>query len=399
MRLRFPDDRRPREQEERSRLLQRMDAWWKACATSASSFDDHFQGRGKFDLEGFMAQHLGAVDERLMWEFGPPVRGGKHRLVITPENERQLRPLLEALLSRAPSIPGWELYPRRLAEPLELAELTVKGRTGGTLQGWRVCIATNDAGGVDLTYWNPSCAGPEDEAANSIAFVATESLLGEETLDKFVDLIEVAASPVDGAEDVELGLAQGRVQAALEKQRARLDDRPLLETAEGRKWSLVKLTPADLPDYEHQFDLLVAKTALLPMWQRAHSNLPFFSERFSRHGETFCFIKIDGSQRLDAAGFADKAEIEAALEKALERERLGTVIGGGTGRRYSYVDLALLDVRRSIPILQKTLRAGKVPRRSWLQFFDSELAEEWVGIWDDSPTPPGFEEAPAEPRH
>ena len=31
------------------------------------------------------------------------------------------------------------------------------------------------------------------------------------------------------------------------------------------------------------------------MWMAAHSDAPFYSERFSAHGETFCYVKIDGT--------------------------------------------------------------------------------------------------------
>jgi len=120
----------------------------------------------------------------------------------------------------------------------------------------------------------------------------------------------------------------------------------------------------------------------------AHSNSAFNSARFSQCGETFCFIKVDGSKGLTPEGFADKAEIEDSLDQALRRENLGAVVGGGTGRRYSYVDLALVDVPRAIPVVRTALQSGKMPKRTWLQFFDSELAREWVGISADSPERP-----------
>jgi hypothetical protein len=27
----------------------------------------------------------------------------------------------------------------------------------------------------------------------------------------------------------------------------------------------------------------------------------------------------------------------------------------------------------------------------WIQFFDSDLQGEWIGIWDDTPPPPGLQ--------
>ena len=72
----------------------------------------------------------------------------------------------------------------------------------------------------------------------------------------------------------------------------------------------------------------------------------------------------------------------------LRPDQLGCTIGGGTGLRYSYIDLALTDVPRSAEIIRRVLQEGNIPKRSWLQFFDCEWRQEWIGIWDDSPPPP-----------
>jgi hypothetical protein len=103
-------------------------------------------------------------------------------------------------------------------------------------------------------------------------------------------------------------------------------------------------------------------------------------------------VKLDGRGGLDEEHFADKSEIEDALDAALVPAGLGCHVGGGTGRWYSYVDLALTDVDRGCEIVKAVLRAGNVPRRSWILFFDDEWAHEWIGIYDDSPAPPmGFD--------
>jgi hypothetical protein len=72
----------------------------------------------------------------------------------------------------------------------------------------------------------------------------------------------------------------------------------------------------------------------------------------------------------------------------LTKTQLGALVGGGTGLRYSYIDLALLDVEAAILLMREALRGGRLPKRSWFLFYDSVLAAEWVGVWDDSPLPP-----------
>jgi hypothetical protein len=88
----------------------------------------------------------------------------------------------------------------------------------------------------------------------------------------------------------------------------------------------------------------------------------FHSERFSKCGETFCYVKLDGKDGLDEEKFPDKAAIEDALDEVLRPRRLGCHIGGGTGLRYSYIDLALTDVQQGLDAVRRRLREGNVPK-------------------------------------
>lgn len=338
-----------------------------------------------FDLVAFMHEHLGAVDPRLMWEFGPAVAGGRHRLVLTPETDRHLRPLTDAILAAAPSGTGFEFYSGRLAEPMDHAMATVQGRTGLSVEGWGLAVRATEALGLEFQVV-PRREQLTSDRINEAAWVAVESLLGEAFLDPYCDDVTVSS---EEAAAVPFASAAPEAHALLAGVRERgLPNAPLFEFGDSLKWTLFKLSPAKAEEYPSQLDLFVARTVHVPMWRRAHSGI-FFSKRFSRFNETFCYLKLDGK---DAAleGFADKAAIEDALAAAFAGTGLGAVIGGGTGFRYSYIDLALIDVEKSIPLLRETLQRGRVAKRSWLLFYDDELAAEWVGIWPDSPEPPGL---------
>lgn len=69
-------------------------------------------------------------------------------------------------------------------------------------------------------------------------------------------------------------------------------------------------------------------------------------------------------------------EFSARIETCLPRQR-----------GYD-VDLALVNVMKSIEAVRRCLRAGKVPKRSWVQFFDSDWGAEWVGVYKNTPAPP-----------
>jgi hypothetical protein len=390
MRWLFHDPSNRTEAAARKRTLAGIDRWWEQFAAKAPALNDLFKGKKKWDLPGWMNDTLQAISPQLMWEYGPAVRGPGYRLVITPESHKELRPLTTAILERAPKIAGWEFYPYRLAEDLDMARDTVEARTGGTLNEVTAEARIGEGNRIDLMFRSPVTEDEDDEEARGVAFVAAESLLGEQALDRWVGAIEVGATQKRARKTgtVALDRLKDTFDALVESIRDRLSPRPLREVAADAKWSLLKLEPEQADDYPEQLDLFVSVTLDVDLWKAMHAHMPFASERFSRCGETFAYVKIDGSEGLGGSKFADRGEIEDALTEALAPDKLGMHIGGGTGVRYSYVDLALTDLARGVEVVRRTLQAGKVPNRTWVLFFDADLCGEWVGVYPESPEPP-----------
>jgi hypothetical protein len=369
--------------------MTRIDDWWSTFAKNKERIAALFERESNWNLPDWMAAHLGPIHPKLMWEYGPAVKCSGHRLVITPESARHLRPLTSTIIERAPQVSGWEFYGYRLAEELDWARGSVEGRTGATLDDVRVQAVCGKHHRIDLCYYFPALVGENDGQALDAAFVATESLLGEECLDKWIGAIEVdSLRSGSRKKTVELGELRANVDALIGSVCDQLPDRPYYEWAESTEWTLWRLTPEKATDYPEQLDLFVGTSCNRALWEAAHSGTPFCSQRFSRSQEIFCYVKLDGSEGLDQEKFADKSEIEDALDVVLKPARLGCQIGGGTGLRYSYIDLALTDVERGTKTLRDRLRQGNVPKRSWILFYDADLAGEWVGIYEDSPPPP-----------
>jgi len=381
-----PDDRV--EAAARNKILARIDRWWDEFKSRSRDLSDQFRGKKKWDLPGWMHQTLQRIDSNLCWEFGPAVLTEGHRLVITPESRKNLRPLIRTILDRAPDLPGWEFYPYRLAEEVEQAACAVQGRTGGSLEGVTAELQIGEENRIDLMFRVPGASGEDDQQALNVAFVATESLLGEQALDKWAGVIE-AAPPVRGGKSRAIPLARLKetFDALVESIRDRLPDRPFMDQGEG-EWTLLELKPEEANDYARRADLLIAGTRDLELFKAAHGTAPFYSERFSRCKETFAYIKIDGSEGLEGSKFADRKEIEKAIDEALARDHLGVHVGVGTGLMYSYIDLALIDLRRGVQTARRTLQKGRVPKRAWILFFDADLADEWVGVYPETPPPP-----------
>jgi hypothetical protein len=344
----------------------------------------------KWDLPAWMERHLQAIHPHLMWEYGQALTGKGHRLVITPEQARHLRPMTDTILARAPKLKGWQFLGYRPPENLENAQLTVEARTGGDLSDVAFQARQGECNLIDLTFFFPHLEDDADEQAGHSAFVAAETLLGEERLDQWIGLIDVAPLPENRKNRGLLPLDKlfERVDVLVNQTRDQLPATPFLDRVDSAEWTLFKLEPEESEDYSGRADLFVSRCANETLWRAARSQPGFVSERFSKCGETFCYLKLDGSQGLDAERFRDKSEIEDALDELLRPPRLGCHIGGGTGLRYSYIDLAVTDLEKAIPAIRQRLRAGNVPKRSWILFFNGTLAGEWIGIYDDTPPPP-----------
>ena len=152
--------------------MEDINHWWIAFTAILPELEATFEGGGSFDIASFMHTHLHNIDTRLMWEFGPAAGGTGHRLVITPETERHLRPLVDEILRRAPSHPGWEFYSHRPAEGFEFAVVKVKQRTGADISLFAVRATRGALNAIDLTWILPEGRAPTAELEQA-AFLAT----------------------------------------------------------------------------------------------------------------------------------------------------------------------------------------------------------------------------------
>ena len=108
MRWLFFDASDPEAVAEHRATVGRIDAFWTAFKATHGEISASFAPDSTWDLPQWMSDNLQAISPDLMWEYGPALRCDGHRLVITPESDKRLRPMTEAILARAPELPGWE---------------------------------------------------------------------------------------------------------------------------------------------------------------------------------------------------------------------------------------------------------------------------------------------------
>ena len=115
---------------------------------------------------------------------------------------------MRTILERAPDLDGSEFYAYRLAEDLESTQLTVEGRTGRIIVDSRVRASLGEFHRIDIEFASPTIIDREDPSAPSAAFIATETLLGEQILNDWLGAIEITPMPHPGGP--EAGSGRGR---------------------------------------------------------------------------------------------------------------------------------------------------------------------------------------------
>lgn len=398
MRWILADPKNAEEQQWKQHVTVATERWWRAFQANATSIAACFSKPNSFDIVQFMDDNLHAIDHRLCWEYGPARRShnaqaGGHRLVITPEAEHWLRPMLNFVLSRAPPIPGWEFYSHRLPESVEHAKPTIQGRCGLELRQAGIEARVGRFRKIDLLYTFPQETWSEDKARN-VAFVLTETLLGEETLDGWIGTIDVADSREPGHRWLPLDRAGATVSAVAQSLLEQLPAEPAWKVdKEKAEWSGYKMEPdGDADDFPLREDIIAGSTCRVEMISAVMNGRLFDSRCHSRCQENFCYLKIDANDVASSDRVEHRSLLEDPLDAALHRAGLGGTIGGASGIRYSYVDLSLSNVLQALPIIRDVLSRQLAPTRTWLLFFDSQFAEEWFGVYPQTPPPPRMPE-------
>lgn len=394
MRWRFLDRTSPSEAKFLQETTAAIDKFWAAFKGSQVDIMSVLSGKPGFDLPAWMRKHVKPIDRRIMWEFGPG-KNSKHRLVITPEADRELRPLVATLLERAPNLEHWEFYEYRLAESLSVALESVRARIGTDMTDAEVSVSAGAFNCLDVTY-----RVKDSSARVDAAFVLTESLIGEQYLDQWIGEINVRpwrASLLSrlmgsrGKDEGESRPAEELPQllaSHIEACRLSLPSVPWYQAdMENVDWAMLEAKPQEAEDYIGRDDTAIIMSAYPDMLQAVIGDPAFCSDRYSRCGEHFAYLKIESGREFNER-LQERKMFQDPLESALAATGTGAVIGGAIGLRYLYIDLALTDLESGVQNIRKILGPTPLPDRAWLQFCDAKLSAEWVGLTPGAPKPP-----------
>lgn len=418
MRWLFLEPERRSDVARRERFVRLIDRWWRTFADESQSLTASLDSPEAQLFAERLQERLAQIDSRLCWEIGPGAAGKPHRLVITPETDMELRPLTQTLLERAPELPGWEFYSHRLAESAEMLPHTLEHRVGRVPRDLRAYVEIAGPRKLSVRFVSADFSETDDEEPTetdcAAAFVAAETLLGEEFVDQWIAFVGVEAADPTERSAYELlfgrplpqeGLAPEDLRqacwSAAQELRDKSPEEPFLHRSAALAWTIVELPTDDMTASEalcdedaepiEAIDLLAARTLDEELWNAFEEPL-FFSASWSRAGETFCRLKLSPSapsRKLELDRLA--RELDAGLKAA----SLGCVIAVGTGERFGYLDVALLNLPAAVEAIQawgrRAVAGACIGQNSWLLFHDAYLSGEWIGLAEETPAPPGME--------
>ncbi|HVU02600.1 MAG TPA: hypothetical protein VHE30_12650 [Polyangiaceae bacterium] len=298
---------------------------------------------------------------------------------------------------RSDSEPAATLPPRPLSEVLT----EIRGETGLDLAPARLRVGFARGHLLEVVVRHPEFGSADDERALDAANLLVRGLLGDSAFDVWIGAVDVAPAPRGGSLRVlpsgatppaETSITPAEllpaVEAAVRSVDAALPAVPYPLALEAPPWTLLEAVPEPADDYAAQDDVALFSTALPEGIKSFLEGSPFSSRRFSRHGETFVYLKSDAGADAPEARHGRRVALEEALDGALRPSGLGCVVGAGLGIRYVYVALALVRFEEALRVASARLRELDVPRRSWFLFYDEARKEAFVPVWSDGPPPP-----------
>lgn len=317
-------------------------------------------------------------------------------------------PLAELCLSLSPSDAPYVLALGRAAVPLSRALEEVRASHDVSLERSTLRAGFGRGHLLELTLGVPGGSGSENE--QNAAENLVRAVLGDRLFETWIGAVHVTAAPRGGPLRVldiaaprgalTLGELFDTVSAAAVGVLEGLSESAVTERGDSRKsvvrvdrahdadddalargdWTMLEVEP--LLDDSPKRDLVLATTCTPELLRCYLDGAPCSSRRFSARGERFVFVSYADARRTMDERVARRTLIESALAASLQG--VGRITGVGFGVETSYVDVGLLNLEAGLERLVSKLRQLDAPADTFIHFFDSELAEEWLSIWPDT---------------
>jgi hypothetical protein len=333
------------------------------------------------------------LDERLSLEVTSDTQPPRAELVVL---DSSAWPLAELVLEQAEADLAHVLWLGRAPRELPVALAAIERAQEIDLSRATLRAGFSRGHLLEITLYVPGADGGENTQIAAKNLVRL--LLGDRVFETWVGAVHAAPAPRGGPlrvldaraparvhrDELPLSALCSTVAAAVLGVQRGLPEQSWVQRSSSapastsEEWTMLEVEP--LPDATgvDKDDLMLASTCTPELLRCYLNGSPCSSRRFSRHGERFVFLSYADAERSAPQRVARRSQIEAALVERLRG--VAAVTGVGLGLRTTYVDLALCNLETGLGRLASELRCLELPPRSFIQFFDSELSEEWLSI-------------------
>ncbi|HND68078.1 MAG TPA: hypothetical protein PL112_14870 [Candidatus Obscuribacter sp.] len=395
----FERRRKEQKQEQIERFWQRFAQEEKALARAARIGNDAY-------LSSWLGENLLSLSEDILWELEnisaavsmqkSPMTESYTKLVITSGGRARARLLVNHIVAAAPNLPSWQFAAYK--EPNQFGQYQ-DSRLKGDWSKAEVTIEVTDTNALDLTILSERFHKDGSKEDLALAMVLAESLLGEEILDKWINIVvprsrQERKSPLAA---VRLGIEQRQtvnikdlfqaVTDTINQIKEALPPQPLWQyQCSKRELEHHGRKPEDW-EADQGADVNYSTLTNMPKLSRAPSRrYNFYSTAFSRHNELFCYLKIKGADEL-RENQERRLALARAVDACLHEGQVGCLTGSGITEESVILELMLHNLKPAVELLRRVAAQTGLPATSWLLFHDRDYQDEWAGLKEDSPLP------------
>ncbi len=386
-RWRFLDGGSGAEVERKNAMIAKIDKFWHDFKAEGPGSKSPGNLLKDATVPVWMHEHLAKIDPAFEWEMGRSP-DGKAELAICAGEAVDSMPIVETMIERAGVLPNWTLTSYRLPMNAETVESAFESRTGKKLPPFRVELARTKTNGIDVTVLSPEFVGEDRRQDSETAFVLSDIVIGENNLNRWQNFIVTKHDDRPAPADY----SSAKASAEFAKAFAAEQEKALADLPFEPRWSLPAVKKTSLIAYSKETSAELLKldrcrltfvTTWPELGEALSTQQKFFSERYSKNGEKFAYLHVIAGKE-----YSDdyRVKLEQALDNTLRAEKLGCVVGTGRGKPDSYYfDLCLTNPDKAIPLLRQFCLDEKLPKESWLRFYDLYWNREWVHMLPDTP--------------
>lgn len=339
----------------------RVRAFWKWYEEVAPRFYQTIEDKRCSDLSPETNSKVDELFPGFAWVYGPGENGVGHSFTLSGEGNIHKQLLALHWLSLAPTINGWTFYAARQPGAIKGQVIETNGIRFDPAEIWVTPEINRERQVVDLHIWHPSWDTIEQNQRSMVTFLFLDESLGEYGTDQWIGELKFSKDKLAKSFPLE-ELAGFIAQIARENEWKKY---PPGRSYTGLK---VKVENRTFP----RSDVIYQTTAVTPLIREYLSKDGEMEDPLKAWGADYLYITIDLEYLPKGREVTARGEIEEALEAALKAGHSARMIGGATGRKFSYIDILIFDGARSVEIIKQKLRALGLPPGTMIEYFARE---------------------------